>query len=133
MIESRGSRTPFGAIATSPSLPLRGCGRIPAVKLAAKTGLELDVSQVACYATYRAEPLMLVDVAANLPGKRPDIDVGSSEGTLRANAGLLDVGDHDAGSSAGSDLPFPHWSPDNALGPVVAFRGRFLRRTSILQ
>lgn len=45
-----------------------------AVKLAAKMGLEVEVSQVPCYATYSAQPLMLVSAAANLPGKLPEWD-----------------------------------------------------------
>ncbi|NVD41313.1 hypothetical protein HT585_20770 [Ensifer sp. HO-A22] len=47
-----------------------------AVKFAAKMGLEVDVSQVPCYASYSVEPLMLVNVAANIPGKLPNVDVG---------------------------------------------------------
>lgn len=46
------------------------------VTFAAKMGLLVDVSQVACYATYSAEPLMMVNVAANIPGKLPNVDVG---------------------------------------------------------
>ncbi|CAN7754918.1 MULTISPECIES: hypothetical protein [Ensifer] len=45
-----------------------------AVKFAAKTGLQVEVSQVRCYATYSVEPLTLVSVAANIPGKLPEFD-----------------------------------------------------------
>lgn len=45
------------------------CGDFNAgVQFSAKTGLEVDVSRVACYATYSEEPLLRVDVAANLQG-----------------------------------------------------------------
>lgn len=45
------------------------------VQFAAKTGLEVDLSRVGCHATYSAEPLLRLDVAAN-PGKRPILDAG---------------------------------------------------------
>ncbi len=41
------------------------------MKFAAKTGLEVKTYPLTCYATYSAEPLTLVDVSANIPGRLP--------------------------------------------------------------
>ncbi|WP_376742156.1 hypothetical protein [Ensifer canadensis] len=46
-----------------------------AVKFAAKTGLEVKTYQLTCYATYSADPLTLVDVSTNIPGRLPRADV----------------------------------------------------------
>ncbi|WP_147294551.1 hypothetical protein [Ensifer sp. M14] len=46
-----------------------------AVKFAAKTGLDVKTFQITCYAFYSADPLTLVDVSANIPGRLPRDDV----------------------------------------------------------
>jgi hypothetical protein len=46
-----------------------------AVKFAAKTGLEVKTHQLTCYVNYSTEPLTLVDVSANIPGRLPRVDV----------------------------------------------------------